>query len=178
MVYNFYIVISQKISTKTASEFINVCKYNFLFPKRSCIRGDYVKLFLHLEGGEVNEYTPWAAMLCGGLGDIPTVLYSSGPGLVLEFHSGSKTTNATGFSGTFRFIDRRLFRTDGQKLTGTMCDYQFSSSDYTPSHGKFYSPRYPSSYPKNIRCSYRFRARQKERIRIVFEKVTLQKGDL
>lgn len=68
-----------------------------------------MKLFLHLEGGEVNEYTPWAALLCGGLADIPPVLYSSGPGLVLEFHSGPHTSNATGFLGTFKFIDRRKF---------------------------------------------------------------------
>ncbi|GLV41234.1 Sol1 [Carabus blaptoides fortunei] len=59
-----------------------------------------------------------------------------------------------------------------------MCDHQFISSDYTVRHGKFYSPRYPSSYPKNIRCSYRFKGRLKERIRIIFEEVTLQKGDL
>lgn len=145
----------------------------------NCIRGDYVKLFLHLEGGEVNEYTPWAALLCGNLRDIPSpVLFSSGPALVLEFHSTSKTYNSSGFTGTFRFIDRRQFRSDGQKLTGTMCDYQFGSSDYSPTYGKFYSPRYPSSYPKNIRCSYRFRARLKERIRLVFEEVSLQKGDL
>lgn len=72
----------------------------------SCLQGDYLKLFLHLEGAEVNEYTPWAALLCGGLTDIPHTLYSSGPGLVLEFHSGSHTSNATGFLGSFRFIDR------------------------------------------------------------------------
>lgn len=66
-----------------------------------------MKLFLHLESGEINEYTPWTALLCGSMADIPTVLYSSGPGLVLEFHSGATTTNASGFSGTFRFIDRR-----------------------------------------------------------------------
>lgn len=67
-----------------------------------------MKLFLHLEGGEINEYTPWAALFCGGIKDIPAnVLYSSGPGLVLEFHSEARTYNSTGFSGTFRFIDRR-----------------------------------------------------------------------
>ncbi|XP_044261813.1 suppressor of lurcher protein 1 isoform X1 [Tribolium madens] len=160
-----------------------IIKLNFLdFDVRKtnldCIRGDYLKVFLHLERGEVNEYTPWETLLCGGLADIPTVLYSSGSGLVLEFHSGPHTVNSTGFSGTFKFIDKRLFKTDGLKLPSTMCDYQFPSSDQTQAYGKFYSPRYPSTYPKNIRCSYRFRARYKERIRIVFEEVTLQKGDL
>lgn len=78
----------------------------------------------------------------------------------------------------FFFLISGLFHTDGQKLPGTMCDYQFISSNYSLTHGKFYSPRYPSSYPKNIKCAYRFRAKLKERIRIVFEEVALQKGDL
>ncbi|KAG5313473.1 NETO2 protein, partial [Acromyrmex insinuator] len=67
---------------------------------------------------------------------------------------------------------------DGLLVPGTMCDHEFVSSQSTPQYGRFYSPRYPSSYPKNIRCSYLFRARLKERIRLVFEEISLQKGDL
>ncbi|KAK9507615.1 hypothetical protein O3M35_007435 [Rhynocoris fuscipes] len=36
---------------------------------------------------------------------------------------------------------------------------------------------YPSIYPKNIKCHYRFRARSRQRIRILFEEVNLQPGD-
>ncbi|EFN82481.1 hypothetical protein EAI_00185 [Harpegnathos saltator] len=72
-----------------------------------------------------------------------------------------------------------LFETNGVLVQGTMCDHEFvSSMQSTPQYGRFYSPRYPSSYPKNIRCSYLFRARLKERIRLVFEEISLQKGDL
>ncbi|EZA59338.1 Cubilin [Ooceraea biroi] len=67
---------------------------------------------------------------------------------------------------------------DGLLVPGTVCDHKFVSSQSTPQYGRFYSPRYPSSYPKNIRCSYLFRARLKERIRLVFEEISLQKGDL
>ncbi|XP_050449029.1 suppressor of lurcher protein 1 isoform X2 [Cataglyphis hispanica] len=144
----------------------------------NCSRGDYLKLFLHLEGKGVSEYTPWSGVLCGELRDIPQVLYSSRSRLILEFHTESPSSNATGFSGVFRFIDRRLFETNGLLVPGTMCDYEFVSSQSTPHYGRFYSPRYPSSYPKNIRCSYLFRARLKERIRLVFEEISLQKGDL
>ncbi|XP_060523819.1 suppressor of lurcher protein 1 [Cylas formicarius] len=143
-----------------------------------CARGDYVKIFIHLDSADVNEYTPWENLMCGRLTDISPVLYSSGPGLVLEFHSGHRKSNSSGFHGYFRFIDRRSFRIDGLKLTGTMCDYQFVSSEQSPTYGKFYSPRYPSTYPKNVRCSYRFNARFKERIRVVFEEISLQRGDL
>ncbi|XP_071438728.1 suppressor of lurcher protein 1 [Hetaerina americana] len=143
-----------------------------------CVRGDFVKLFLHLERPEVNEYTPWSNVLCGGIADVPHHHFSSGHGLVLEFHSDHKPGNNSGFMGTFRFLDRRMFQADGQKVPGTMCDYQFVSSNFSLSKGRFYSPRYPAGYPRNIKCAYRFRARLRERIRIVFEEVTLQKGDL
>ncbi|XP_012263526.1 suppressor of lurcher protein 1 [Athalia rosae] len=144
-----------------------------------CSKGDFLKVFLHLESKGVSEYTPWSGLLCGGLADIPAIFYSSGPVLIFELHTeGGPSTNATGFTGNFRFIDRRMFETDGQLIPGSMCDHEFVSSALTPLHGRFYSPRYPSSYPKNIRCSYRFRARLKERIRVVFEEIALQKGDI
>lgn len=76
----------------------------------SCSRGDYLKLFLHLEGKGVSEYTPWSGVLCGELRDIPQVLYSSRSRLILEFHTESSPSNATGFSGIFRFIDRRKLK--------------------------------------------------------------------
>ncbi|XP_018323335.1 suppressor of lurcher protein 1-like [Agrilus planipennis] len=158
---------------------IQFLEFDILKTQLSCIQQDFLKLFLHLESGDINEYTPWTALLCGELKELPShTLYSSGPGLVLEFHTGPQMPKPSGFLGTFRFIDKKLFQIDGQKLPGTMCDYQFLASNYSPTYGKFYSPRYPSNYPKNVRCSYRFRARFKERIRVVFEEVSLQKGDL
>lgn len=69
-----------------------------------------MKLFLHLEGKGVSEYTPWSSVLCGELRDIPQVLYSSKSRLVLEFHTENPPSNATGFSGVFRFIDRRKLK--------------------------------------------------------------------
>lgn len=70
--------------------------------------GDFLKVFLHLEGSGVSEYTPWSGVLCGDLRDVPQVLYSSRSTLILEFHSQeSSSSNATGFFGNFHFIDRR-----------------------------------------------------------------------
>ncbi|RVE54604.1 hypothetical protein evm_000725 [Chilo suppressalis] len=147
-----------------------------------CIRGDYLKVYS--EGGThgpgppgVNEYSAWSRSICGNRADAPPALYSHGPLLVLEFHSGVKETNATGFVGTYRFIDRRNFETDGIPVPDTWCDYVFNSQPNRPAHGRLYSPRYPSSYPSNIRCTYHFNARQNERIKLVFEESFLQKGD-
>ncbi|XP_049870975.1 suppressor of lurcher protein 1 isoform X2 [Pectinophora gossypiella] len=147
-----------------------------------CIHGDYLKVYS--EGGihgpgppGINEYSAWSRALCGSRVDAPPAVYSHGPLLVLEFHSAAKASNATGFIGTYRFIDRRNFETDGVKVPETWCDYVFNSQPNRPSHGRLYSPRYPSSYPSNVRCTYHFNARQNERIKLVFEESFLQKGD-
>lgn len=55
----------------------------------------------------VNEYSAWSRAICGNRAEAPPALYSHGPLLVLEFHTESKPSNATGFVGTYRFIDRR-----------------------------------------------------------------------
>lgn len=80
----------------------------------SCTQGDFLKVYS--EGGThgpgppgVNEYSAWSRALCGSRIDAPPALYSHGPLLVLELHTGDKETNATGFIGTYRFIDRRKY---------------------------------------------------------------------
>ncbi|XP_045488272.1 suppressor of lurcher protein 1 [Pieris rapae] len=147
-----------------------------------CSRGDYIKVYWEVQGpgppGAINERSGWAKQLCGGRADIPPALYSPGQSLVLEFHTGTRQNNATGFFGTFSFIDKRLFETEGVHLPGTECDYQFSRSGNRPSHGRLYSPSYPSIYPNNVRCSYHFHARPKDRVKVVFEEIFLQKGDV
>ncbi|CAG4964740.1 unnamed protein product [Colias eurytheme] len=77
-----------------------------------CTRGDYIKVYWEVQGpgppGAINERSGWAKELCGGRADIPPALYSPGQSLVLEFHTGSRQNNATGFLGTYSFIDKRL----------------------------------------------------------------------
>ncbi|KAJ6215435.1 hypothetical protein RDWZM_009935 [Blomia tropicalis] len=222
-----------------------------------CDYGDYVKLFLHLStpNGGVHERTQWNSVLCGKFPDIEQTHYSSNRTLIFEFHSDWRPGNNTGFRGTFRFLKRSLFHTDGQLMANTQCDYQFNhqnrhhnhhhshesnsnenglnrkihstesvqdlynsnmeplitmvtsaridsdhdhhslyeratidlaqtngkrSIDYHGSpfyRGHFYSPQYPSTYPKHTRCRYRFKSKPNERIRILFVDISLQRLD-
>lgn len=48
----------------------------------------------------------------------------------------------------------------------------------TSTSGRFYSPQYPSTYPKNTECSYLFVGKPHERVKLIFEHIRLQKGDL
>ncbi|CAH0723638.1 unnamed protein product, partial [Brenthis ino] len=79
---------------------------------RVCTRGDYVKVYWEVQGpgppGAINERSGWSRALCGNRADVPPALYSPGPALVLEFHT-TRQNNATGFLGTYSFIDRRKF---------------------------------------------------------------------
>lgn len=79
----------------------------------SCIRGDYLKVYWEVQGpgppGVINERSAWARVLCGNRADAPPALYSPGSSLVLEFHSGIQKNNATGFLGTYSFIERRKY---------------------------------------------------------------------
>ncbi|XP_047514264.1 suppressor of lurcher protein 1-like [Pieris napi] len=147
-----------------------------------CTRGDYLKVYsevgIHGPGPPgVNEHSKWSRILCGNRNDAPPALYSHGSALVLELNSGEKESNSTGFIGTYKFIDRRNFETDGVLVSDSDCDYVFNSHSNRPSQGKFYSPRYPSSYPINSQCYYHFHARKNERVKLVFEESFLQKSD-
>ncbi|KPJ07640.1 hypothetical protein RR48_11196 [Papilio machaon] len=77
---------------------------------QSCARGDYLKVYWEVQGpgppGAINERSAWARELCGSRSEVPSALYSPGQALVLEFHTGPKQNNATGFVGTFSFIDK------------------------------------------------------------------------
>lgn len=145
--------------------------------KFECLYGDFVRLYLHLDQAGVNENTPWNAILCGKEADIEQVHYSSGRTLIFEFHSDWRHGANTGFRGTFRFINKKNFEVDGVLLPNTFCNYDFVSGNRSTSYGHFYSPLFPSTYPKNIQCAYNFVARFNERVRIIFEKIRLQRGD-
>ncbi|CAG2165425.1 unnamed protein product [Oppiella nova] len=118
-----------------------------------CEYGDFVKLFLHLDAPGVNEKTAWNSILCGKIADIEQTHYSSHSNLIFEFRSDWRNANNTGFRGTYRFLDKQMFRTDGELIAKSKCDYKFVSTATTNgtvrSRGRFYSPQYPSTYPKN-----------------------------
>ncbi|KAH9414155.1 hypothetical protein DERP_014374 [Dermatophagoides pteronyssinus] len=235
-----------------------------------CDHGDYVKLFLHLNNNnnngidETTKYNP--PLLCGKFPDIEQTHFSSNSILIFEFHTDWRSGNNTGFRGTFRFLKKAMFRTDGQLISDTNCDYRFDheslqltrtmshsieqqqqqnsisniesnrlifnfnddddddieqkrkmeknlftfQTNYLPSssstttlkqsisskkidnnnnnnnktkywvgqRGYFFSPQYPSTYPKQTKCSYRFQTNDpNQRIRLLFVEVSLQRND-
>ncbi|XP_022241533.1 dorsal-ventral patterning tolloid-like protein 1 [Limulus polyphemus] len=143
-----------------------------------CHLGDYVRLFLHLKESAVDQKTQANSVLCGKMGDIIQTHYSSASALIFEFHTDWKIGNNTGFRGTYRFLNKSLFLNDGDPLFGTKCDYQFFRSNKSQSKGYFFSPLYPSTYPRNVNCAYHFMGKYNERVSIHFEKVRLQPGDI
>ncbi|KAL1436046.1 hypothetical protein MTO96_010802 [Rhipicephalus appendiculatus] len=141
-----------------------------------CVYGDYVKLFLHLDKEEaVNNRSPYNSILCGKINDIEQTHYSSGHALIFEFHSDWRQGNNSGFRGTYRFLSKRQFETDGVAVPDSRCSFIMDSGNR--STGRFFSPQYPSSYPRDIKCAYSFLGRENERVKVLFEQVRLQRGD-
>ncbi|EFX79492.1 hypothetical protein DAPPUDRAFT_104146 [Daphnia pulex] len=113
-------------------------------------------------------------------------------------NTNSSSLGPYGFKGTYRFIRKSKFRSDGQRIAGSACDYQFISIGGGVSGGssavsrhnnqqqqqqqqpanKFYSPLYPSLYPARSRCLYHFYGRYQERVKIHFEKLILGDEDV
>ncbi|CAG2116131.1 unnamed protein product, partial [Medioppia subpectinata] len=149
--------------------------------KLSCLSGDFVKVFLNQGSGDtgVNEYSVWNSVLCGkSLDEFQSVHYSTGSVLIFEFHSDAIPNNSTGFSGTYQFVNKSLFQTDGQLLSGSQCDYQFVRLGANDSvRGTFYSPDYPSKYPTNANCAYHFFAKYNEKVKVLFQTIQLQEDD-
>ena len=63
-------------------------------------------------------------------------------------------------------------------MEGSSCDYVFNNSELNRLKGRWFSPQYPSTYPKNSRCKFTFIGREDEYVRIVVEYLHLQKSDL
>ncbi|KAF8795562.1 Tolloid-like protein 2 like protein [Argiope bruennichi] len=74
--------------------------------------------------------------------------------------------------------ESEVFQTDGYLIPGSKCNYEISPEQTNKTRGKFYSPQYPSNYPRDVTCHYRFTATPNNRVKIVFEQIRLQKGDL
>ncbi|XP_059176510.1 uncharacterized protein LOC131956111 [Physella acuta] len=54
------------------------------------------------------------------------------------------------------------------------CDKVFSSHTLQEKKGVFHSPGYPSHYPLNVSCKYKFIGRSNERVSVQFSKFALQ----
>lgn len=117
--------------------------------------------------------------------------------------NGSSSSFPYGFNGTYRFIrrskchekwevtrtqtllyipplsslifDAGQFRSDGQRIAGSACDYQFISQQSAGPgllrKGKFYSPLYPSLYPARSRCFYHFYGRSAAKEKLIGQQV-------
>ncbi|KAA3679930.1 uncharacterized protein DEA37_0003422 [Paragonimus westermani] len=120
--------------------------------------------------------------ICGGLNGLPQKkIYSVGSVLYLVFHSESNQGSLSklqygGFIGQFWFELKELYRTNAVLQPGTRCTYHVehhSEHDEQFRKGNFFSPQFPSNYPPNLHCKYRFTAVANERIVITFQSIRL-----
>eukprot|EP00108_Taenia_solium_P010360 TsM_000204400 transcript=TsM_000204400 gene=TsM_000204400 len=160
-----------------------------LSPPRIDICFDYVAVLHHNRTRLIKEalaYSDPPPVLCGTLTmQKKRTFFSESNSLALVFHSTTRapfeqSTHMSGFQGNFLFLNASNFRVDGDRLPDSECSYFIRN---TPTRrllagGRIVSPRYPSDYPPNIRCSYTFIGRSDERIVISVQSLLLSHRDL
>ncbi|XP_055690923.1 suppressor of lurcher protein 1 [Lutzomyia longipalpis] len=116
-------------------------------------------------------------------------IFSSDSVMAIQiFHHNITTFSNENFSisGKFRYISKDLYRTTGNLLSTTYCDYQFlpHSTNFAREHKvenaifrHFYSPRFPAKYPSHVKCLYKFIGRPQNRIEIIFDGIILQRDN-
>lgn len=82
----------------------------------------------------------------------------------MSVFSSAPVSSTSSFTGTSSSNNRLLSST--------------ATSSSRSNKGRFYSPQYPSTYPKGIKCSYTFTGLLNQRVRLVFEHIMLLKSDL
>lgn len=152
----------------------------------------------------IRQTDQWTGVIfCGKIPfDSQSIYYSSTNQLLLQFsystnpnsnnnnnnnnHLSNLAINSlpNGFSGWYKFVNKTTYDSDGEKLSGTLCDFEFlsinsiSKGTKHKTNGKFYSPNYPSSYSRGLKCAYHFMAKYNERVKVTFDKIDLANDDL
>lgn len=140
--------------------------------------GDYLKLFLHLDRAEINEYSVFDEILCGNMSNLrQKTFYSKNRSLIMEFHTNVRRPDQlynpgySGFRGLFRFKDEKQYKIGGSLQQGTMCSYDFYASQLT---GNFFSPSYPQNYPPLSKCQYTFYGQSHEgTVKVQFQNIQI-----
>ncbi|GAB0088255.1 uncharacterized protein DMENIID0001_026490 [Sergentomyia squamirostris] len=98
----------------------------------------------------------------------------------------SFTSESFSLSGKFRYISKDAYRTTGNLLSTTYCDYQFLPHSTTFARENkyenaifrtFYSPRFPAKYPNHVKCLYKFIGRPLNKVEIIFDGIILQRDN-
>ncbi|CAD5110677.1 DgyrCDS52 [Dimorphilus gyrociliatus] len=144
---------------------------NMTIPKygEKCTSG-FVKVYLSVpEKVEDSLSKPPDSTLCGqGV----KAFTSAGPRMVLVFHAHNDkeyTNRRYGFEASYRFVTD--YAIPGKPLSKSVCHFRYSSRSARV--GRFNSPRFPSRYPPNTKCTYELLGRSDEWIRLSFKKFDL-----
>ncbi|VDN96335.1 unnamed protein product [Rodentolepis nana] len=152
-----------------------------LSPPRMDVCFDYIAVlpssasdFMNMESishsKSLQRFEESPTVICGSLTmQNKKTFYSVNNALMLVFHTSSrslldKPAVMSGFQGNFLFFNSTNFRVDGDLIPNTDCSYVIRN---TPARrfatgGRIVSPRFPNSYPPNIRCTYTFMGRGDE----------------
>ncbi|XP_037079490.1 cubilin-like [Pollicipes pollicipes] len=100
--------------------------------------------------------------------------YSSSPLLAVEFAADGNAGRRAGFAGLYRFVNRALFVTRGQRLPGPNCQLLLMSEDRLSGH--IFSEGFPAASPVRD-CSYTLYGSRRQRVVLSVRQLALQPAD-
>ncbi|XP_023327852.1 dorsal-ventral patterning tolloid-like protein 1 isoform X2 [Eurytemora carolleeae] len=193
--------LSSKNGTFTAPVFLNSegyvrqCTYNFrgLPGERVMIQfeefnligtppecyHEHVDIFSEMENLDKKTLieTPFGGRFCGQ--NIPRLRISLYNSLAMVFLSDRKNITEGRFTGIYEFFPDDKFNKIGTKDAkaegrSKICSFEIFGN--TAKNGELYSATYPGTYPKNLKCTYKFIGEPGTRVRLEFRDFDLFYG--
>eukprot|EP00090_Calanus_glacialis_P014380 TRINITY_DN23170_c0_g1_i1.p1 TRINITY_DN23170_c0_g1~~TRINITY_DN23170_c0_g1_i1.p1 ORF type:complete len:870 (-),score=100.53 TRINITY_DN23170_c0_g1_i1:1263-3872(-) len=144
---------------------------------------EHLDIFTEIEKPDTQPLieTPFGGRFCGQ--NAPRERISLYQSLSMVFLSDRENVTDTRFMGYYEFIPddkyTKIGVPDGQvEGKSSLCTFQIHGSKFKGKNktGELFSPTYPGTYPKNIKCGYKFIGDPGQRIRLEFRDFDLFYG--
>jgi len=153
-------------------------EFNLLGTPPECYH-EHIDIFTEIENLDKQPLieTPFGGRFCGQ--NIPRMRISLFKSLAMVFLTDRKNITEGRFVGNYEFIPDDHYKKIGTpdlKAEGRSRLCSFDIYGDRQKNGELYSPTYPGTYPKNLKCSYKFIGEPGQRVRLEFRDFDLFYG--
>jgi len=153
-------------------------EFNLLGTPPECFH-EHIDIFTEIANPDMQPLieTPFGGRFCGQ--NIPRLRISLFQSLSMVFLTDRKNITEGRFTGYYEFISNEKYRKIGipdmnAEGRSSLCSFLIQGNQQR--NGELYSPTYPGTYPKNLKCWYKFIGEPGQRVRLEFRDFDLFYG--